>query len=71
MALGERRMRCILQAWGYRRKAYRRMAEMLGGAALACYDEVFAREPAGTRHYEQDWTPNLDKPLGAAPVAVN
>ena len=45
------------------------MAEMLGGRALACYDEVFAREPDSTRHYEQDWTPNLDKPLGA--VAVN
>lgn len=27
--------------WGYRRDAYRRMAERLGGVALATYDEVF------------------------------
>lgn len=56
------------EAWGYRRRAYRRMAEMLGGPALASYDEVFGREPASTRHYESDWTPDLDKP--AAAVAV-
>jgi hypothetical protein len=31
--------------WGYRRDAYRRMAERLGGVALATYDEVFAAEP--------------------------
>jgi hypothetical protein len=43
---------------------------MLGGRALAAYDEVFGREPASTRHYEQDWTPNLDKPSGTAAVAV-
>jgi hypothetical protein len=34
--------------WGYRREAYRRMAERLGGAALATYDRVFAAEPATT-----------------------
>jgi len=33
--------------WGYRRAAYRRMAERLGGPALAAYDRVFAGEPAG------------------------
>lgn len=32
--------------WGYRRGAYRQMAERLGGKALACYDRVFAAEPA-------------------------
>jgi hypothetical protein len=31
--------------WGYRRKAYRRMAERLGGQALTAYDRVFANEP--------------------------
>jgi hypothetical protein len=33
--------------WGYRRAAYRKMAERLGGEALATYDVVFANEPAG------------------------
>jgi hypothetical protein len=32
--------------WGYRREAYRRMAERLGPAAVAAYDRVFTREPA-------------------------
>jgi hypothetical protein len=32
--------------WDYRRSAYRRMAERLGGTALAAYDRVFATEPA-------------------------
>jgi hypothetical protein len=32
--------------WGYRRAAYRRMAERLGGTALTAYDRVFAQEPA-------------------------
>jgi hypothetical protein len=38
------------QGWGYRRAAYRRMAERLGGAALAAYERVFAQEqtPAAT-----------------------
>jgi hypothetical protein len=30
--------------WGYRREAYRRMAERLDGAALQAYDRVFAAE---------------------------
>jgi hypothetical protein len=34
--------------WGYRRSAYRGMAERLGSQALAAYDEVFKQEPAGT-----------------------
>ena len=33
--------------WGYRREAYRGMAQRLGGAALASYDRTFAQEPAG------------------------
>jgi hypothetical protein len=32
--------------WGYRREAFRRMAERLGGTALATYDRTFAQEPA-------------------------
>jgi hypothetical protein len=32
--------------WDYRRMAYRRMAERLGGEALATYDQVFAMAPA-------------------------
>lgn len=33
------------QMWDYRRKAYRAMAERLGGVALESYDRVFANEP--------------------------
>ena len=32
--------------WGYRRAAYRRMAERLGASACAAYDRVFAQEAA-------------------------
>jgi hypothetical protein len=32
--------------WGYRRAAYRRMAERLGGRALAAYERVFRAEPS-------------------------
>jgi hypothetical protein len=35
------------QQWNYRRPAYRRMAERLGGEALATYDHVFALEGRG------------------------
>ena len=31
--------------WGYRRAAYRRLAERLGSNALAAYDRTFAAEP--------------------------
>jgi hypothetical protein len=31
--------------WGYRRPAYRRMAERLGGNAMTAYDRTFAAEP--------------------------
>ena len=31
--------------WNYRRSAYRKMAERLGGVALKAYDRVFANEP--------------------------
>jgi hypothetical protein len=33
------------RGWGYRRAAYRRMAERLGGPAWRCYESVFAQEP--------------------------
>ena len=32
--------------WGYRRAAYRRMAERLGGVALEAYSRTFAAEPS-------------------------
>jgi VanZ family protein len=35
--------------WDYRRPAYRRLAERLGGAAQEAYDRVFALETAGNR----------------------
>jgi len=35
--------------WGYRREAYRRMADRLGSKAQAAYDRVFAAEPAGEK----------------------
>jgi hypothetical protein len=31
--------------WDYRRAAYRRMADRIGGAALTAYEKVFAQEP--------------------------
>ena len=34
--------------WGYRRSAYRGMAERLGGPALTAYDRVFTAEPAAS-----------------------
>ena len=34
--------------WGYRREAYRTMAERLGGKAVAAYDRAFTAEPAAT-----------------------
>jgi len=34
--------------WDYRRPAYRKMAERLGGKPLAAYDRVFAQEPVTT-----------------------
>lgn len=34
------------QEWSYRREAYRRMADRLGGTALAAYQRVFSQESA-------------------------
>jgi hypothetical protein len=34
--------------WGYRREAFRRMAEHLGGPAMGAYDRAFATEPAAS-----------------------
>lgn len=36
------------RGYGYRRDAYRRMAERLGTKAIAAYDRVYAAEPLGT-----------------------
>lgn len=35
--------------WGYRRAAYRRMVDRLGGNALKAYERTFAAEPADSR----------------------
>jgi hypothetical protein len=32
--------------WSYRREAYRKIAERLGGAAIKAFDEVYAGQPA-------------------------
>lgn len=53
-------------AWGYRRGAYRRMAEILGGRYLELYKEVFTREPLETRNIHQQFHP---KPRHMTPVA--
>lgn len=50
-------------AWGYRRAAYRKMAELLQGPALAAYDAVFSREPSHTKHICQSVTPALLAPV--------
>lgn len=34
------------KTWGYRRAAYRAMAEQLGGVALEAYDRTFQQEPS-------------------------
>ena len=39
------------QAWGYRRRAYARMAEVLGGEPQRLHAAVFGREPAETRAF--------------------
>lgn len=44
-------------AWGYRRHAFKKMAEILGGPYLQLYDEVFGREPESTKHIHQKFTP--------------
>lgn len=44
-------------AWGYRRGAYRCMAEILGGVVLEAYNTTWAREPEHTRHIHQLTTP--------------
>src|SRR5262245_31777323 len=36
------------RGWSYRRDAYRRLAERLGGPALEAYDRVYAAEPAAS-----------------------
>jgi hypothetical protein len=35
------------RGFGYRRAAYRRMAERCGPEAVACYDRIFSAESAG------------------------
>lgn len=53
-------------AWGYRRHAYRKMAEILGGRYLGLYQDVFGREPMETRNIHQQFHP---KPKQLATVA--
>ena len=50
-------------AWGYRRSAYKQMADFLGGPAQEAYKAVFAREPQSTRHISQIYTPKLQAPI--------
>lgn len=40
-----------------RRRAYRRMAELLGGRPLQHYDEVFRHEGPESKHINQELTP--------------
>ena len=47
----------IGDAWGHRRLAFRKMAQILGGRYFELYNEVFAREPEDTRHIHQKFTP--------------
>ena len=51
-----------------RRRAYRRMAELLGGRPLQHYDEVFRHERPESKHINQELTPVI-KPKHA--VIVN
>lgn len=37
------------RGWGYRREAYRQMAELVGKRALAAYEAKFALEPVSTQ----------------------
>jgi len=53
------------QAWGYRRGAYRRMAEILGGHYLEMYDRVYAREPEATKGIHQIAHPKRSQPVAA------
>jgi hypothetical protein len=36
------------RGWGYRREAYRQMAELVGPRMVAAYEATFAREPASS-----------------------
>lgn len=50
------------EAWGYRRRAYARMAEIVGEsvpAARELHAAVYAREPMKTRHLSQPVTPPM------------
>ena len=53
------------QAWGYRRGAFRRMAEILGGTYLEMYDQVFAREPEHTKGIHQIAHPKRSQPIAS------
>lgn len=46
-------------AWGYRRHAYRKMADILGGPAKEHWAAVYQREPEHTKHLYQETTPPL------------
>jgi hypothetical protein len=53
------------QAWGYRRGAFRRMAEILQGPYLEMYDRVFAREPEATKGIHQVAHPQRPQPIAS------
>ena len=57
-------------AWGYRRSAYRRMAEILGGPALRAYEETWAHEPEHTRGFHQRATAKTKYTVPMQRVAV-
>ena len=52
----------IGDAWGYRRLAFRKMAQVLGGPYAFMYEDVFSREPQNTRHIHQKVTPPIPQP---------
>jgi hypothetical protein len=46
-------------AWGYRRHAYRKMADIVGGKGKEHWADVYSREPEHTKHLYQEATPPL------------
>ena len=47
------------EAWGYRRRAFQKMADLLGGAMQQLHTDTFAREPEWSRSICQDLTPPI------------
>jgi len=60
-------------AWGYRRGAYARMADLVGVSipdARALHAAVFSREPIGSRHLSQPVTPPMTEAARSARVGL-